>query len=1651
MKKLLIFLISFICTLIYAVPINWSIAMTSFPSDQSISDTGQEKTSSGYVDLMSGNLVFDIPEVTLKGDRGLNLTLSRSYGKVNNGFRSMGNWELESPRLVMMTGASTKLVGDYDGQGICQNNGDYANKINNGIPTFETSIIDSGYKNEITSTYVELTNANYLKKIAYALSISTLAQKSVDKNNVQNIDLSRKINNGINDATNNVAKVSSDFDKFTEGLLSVNNNDYINVLIAHLNVSIYMYRFAFVENSNISRVDIKYPNKTISISREGRTVDEFVIELIKNFNSDLLGNNNVGLIFYNKYNKQVPLLSVSGAPVDIMPVVNTNAYVNTLLALIQLEWDGEKAVSVPDEKKWSYKSVTNSISTFPLYSNVDTRKRAISLYLPGQKNITFYPIKNGIIGYPSSTRYISQDNWIISCENSGNDFKVRAPNGVSYSFPNENRENQTGFPTIFAGEYIPGRVSIYASKVENQYGESYLFFYKKLINSNKTYTDYNDSIKMFLKSVKHQLDGRDLSPNDDIKLNYSKYNGGIITDNENEFQKFSGDIVLTSIQRYINNKYVAWKAYSYYKGITTKYPNNDLSPTSTKTIAQIQDEQSGTVYLRSAGDITGDAVSYDYGGPYRILGNHTKSNNGITAQGYIWFYSDLTGVKYFKASSNGLLNVKSAYWTYYLFDFSRPGYAESKSYRVNYSDYTGIDVNRYLINYTYSRDDNKHEQTTTVKVSDPDTNLSKSTAYIMSAYPGGSAENSKHGLINKMITNNREEIFSWEYISIIGQMPKTSDNNIKDYDDVYLVRLGKKSVIQNGTYTTSYDLFDKYGNPELIRSTGMRGTESISLPDTFVKYFNSDFSNSAVNDGTLPWLVGLPTKKDAGGYVTQLISYDNQGAVISENKEGSVTKYKYATNSFSNCLGNLADFEWSKFGNCFSNYVGDRHIGLVIEKDVGGGKELTNYSGYHKGIPTQIRNANGGIETNVVDDFGNIIQHKDADGVVSKSEYDDAGRLKVDTPIVGLAFTTINYDGLNITRTLNNGGTSYTKLEKYNGDGLLIYNEDRASNKTIVNSNKYDAFGNLVFKSNPSTGGTNTGITTTYDVFDRPVTVNDNGAVVSYCYQSCGGRNGAISLSTDAYGTTESNYLAVGDFSTNLTLAVTRKGNDGTSFRTTTDYNLALLKPTSAVSGNSNQSYTYNTNGTLATERDNNVSGQKMYIYDTAGRIVSVTHQDGSIESITYFPINNLIATRSWRGVSTNYGYTSAGRLSSNTNGTTSQNYTRDGYGRIKSFTQTVNTNNVNNTYTANYEYNNLNQVVYIRYPNGKTVSFSNQNIFGEVYAIPNVIQALNYNALHQLTTVQANPNTFWTYSYTNNGLPTNVTATSLNKCALNISYGFDAINRINKLTDNCGAVYNVGINRYGTGLMSTVELDQARYTYSYNNDDITGVNIVSKSQYVTPAIYTYNYMAGTSKLSNVNGSPYKFSYDAMGNVTHDGVRALVYDAYYRISKNGNESYIYNSDGLRVRAIRDDGITDYVYDLEGNLLYDINQKTGYSKAYVYVANKLVATLERYPDTNSKGFDNMSDFEAAEFGVNSLLESYTDSDGDGLPDYLERFIGSDPNNPDTDGDGFKDGYEYKVFGVKGVLDKNLHPNEPDPDEDMAAWLPPILDMILDDDN
>ena len=87
------------------------------------------------------------------------------------------------------------------------------------------------------------------------------------------------------------------------------------------------------------------------------------------------------------------------------------------------------------------------------------------------------------------------------------------------------------------------------------------------------------------------------------------------------------------------------------------------------------------------------------------------------------------------------------------------------------------------------------------------------------------------------------------------------------------------------------------------------------------------------------------------------------------------------------------------------------------------------------------------------------------------------------------------------------------------------------------------------------------------------------------------------------------------------------------------------------------------------------------------------------------------------------------------------------------------------------------------------------------------------------------------------------------------------------------------------------------------------------------------------------------------------------------------------------------------------------------------------------------------FKAAPEPEFRLAGGEVDSDGDGIPDWLELLIGTDPYNPDTDGDGLSDGEEFWIYftdplnpdtdydGLKDGAESHVYGTDPlNPDTD-----------------
>lgn len=365
-----------------------------------------------------------------------------------------------------------------------------------------------------------------------------------------------------------------------------------------------------------------------------------------------------------------------------------------------------------------------------------------------------------------------------------------------------------------------------------------------------------------------------------------------------------------------------------------------------------------------------------------------------------------------------------------------------------------------------------------------------------------------------------------------------------------------------------------------------------------------------------------------------------------------------------------------------------------------------------------------------------------------------------------------------------------------------------------------------------------------------------------------------------------------------------------------------------------------------------------------------------------------------------------------------------------------------------------MSQITSITYPNNKVVDLSNQDQFGEISTIPNVIKSITYNDWHQPKLVTANDDVNWSYDYEVDGKIKSLTYKGINdSCQLSLGYGYDTLRRLKTITDGCGNSYRATQERYGTGQLKKATLSQGVYEYTYTGDDIDTVKITGKQTGVNHRDYTYNYVTNTSKVNSITGSEYNaFTYDLFNRVKHDGVRGFDYDAFGRVKLAGTDKFYYTPDNLRVRAVRDGSMTDYVYGIDGELLYevDLTANTGIAKSSVYASGQLLATLESFPNTDSDD-DGLTDAEELELGLNpNVPDAFRDADDDGLPDYLERYLGLDPDNADTDGDGFSDGYEYDTLGLLAALRADKFPDEPEPPRDNSGVMVPIIDLLLSDD-
>ncbi len=576
----------------------------------------------------------------------------------------------------------------------------------------------------------------------------------------------------------------------------------------------------------------------------------------------------------------------------------------------------------------------------------------------------------------------------------------------------------------------------------------------------------------------------------------------------------------------------------------------------------------------------------------------------------------------------------------------------------------------------------------------------------------------------------------------------------------------------------------------------------------------------------------------------------------------------------------------------FSNYDNAGRVGKIT--DVNGQSQEFTYDA--KGRITSIIHSADGSSTTITYNLAGLpASVTDEDGITRTFDYDGTyGRLTMVTDALG-NYIAYAYDnqGNRIGMSKHDSSNNRTSWKTWNYQHPDIpgklWQEITADRPPTVY--KYDNEGNVESIRDPN-GNTTYYI---YDALNRLIELEQSGQVISeYTYDVHGNLNSI----TDA--------------------------EDHTTM------------------------YNYDDMGRVVSTSSPD-TGTVAYVYDEGGNLIQKTDAKGIIVKYAYDTLNRLTAM-SFPNPAENISYKydigpyAMGRRTGMTDPSGSTTFEYDARGRLAGKISTIN----NHDFVVGTTISPGNRVSSVTYPSGRSIDITRDSL-GRMQGASTTFNEVTLTLLSNMTyrpfggpsgmntgsggivsnqsgecdcVEIANPGTDKerTYTYDYNGNLTSIRGT--NTPWYDQDFLYDEQNRLISTT-----------GRYGT------------INYSY---DKVGNR---SARYMNGQAETYSYLPGTNKLDVVSGSDtIAYSYDANGNTTTIGTRALLYNQNNRLIEVQEgaatiASYTYN--GLGQRVIKQAGgvTTFYHYELNGNLIAESDDQGNMTAEYLYVGKIRVAMVD----------------------------------------------------------------------------------------------------------
>ena len=409
-------------------------------------------------------------------------------------------------------------------------------------------------------------------------------------------------------------------------------------------------------------------------------------------------------------------------------------------------------------------------------------------------------------------------------------------------------------------------------------------------------------------------------------------------------------------------------------------------------------------------------------------------------------------------------------------------------------------------------------------------------------------------------------------------------------------------------------------------------------------------------------------------------------------------------------------------------------------------------------------------------------------------------------------------------------------------------------------------------------------------------------------------------------------------------LIVNKTASPQTGFKQTLLASVLLSALALPLSGGAAQteSYTYNAFGLIATMdgKRTDVSDITAFAYDTSANLISVTNALGHITQITSHDLSGRPLTLvDANGAVTTLTYDVRGRLLSQDVAGNLTQYSYDATGNIL-------TVSLSNGEIITYHYDSAHRPIGYSDALGNKISYTLDaagNQISETITDPDQTLTRSHQSVHDELSrlrqdIGANSQTA-TFDYDVNNNQTNQTDPNNNPT----NYAFDALDRLITTTDaalgDTDYIYDDRDN-----LTGVIDPNGNTTSYAYDAFD----NLTSQTSPDTGSTaYTYDDAGNRLSQTDARGVTTTYTYDALNRLITTSFPDSSLNVAYTYDENGAGQ---NGIGRLTSQTDASGMTDYVYDLKGNIIQtnsDRNNQT-YTFDYSYnSANQL--TQMSYPD------------------------------------------------------------------------------------------------------